>query len=475
MQVWERFKSWLFRQRRQKYKISHPDLYVLDVEELEKELAIAEEAKKLGVAGIPAPDATVLCGVESTIVHLVHKARLDYVDWAQGRLQTINESLNRRDLSPLVERALQADMEFTRKASSLFAESEELIAKLARSERKTRTELDGFRQQHSLNRDAQYPTGAASFLRYSLLALLILIEGVANAWFFAQGLTGGLLGGFVAAATFAFLNLVLAFAIGKFLIRFVFHRQVWGKLLGIVAMATVIGLVMGISLTIAHYRDALVLDVTDPARYAWETMLNNTFGLYDVFSWLLFGISVFFAVVAVFDGLFSDDLYPGYGRLTRRAKAAHDEFFDEVDGLREDLKSLRQAEIDTLDESLRQAQSMIAQSADYIAAKKSAESRLATAISNADHCMQALIKRFQNTNAIYRNGIPVPSYFNKNPPVPPIALPNFATAQDEADLAQQSAKLDSLQQSINEIRANIQGAYNREYDRLKPLANQLGE
>lgn len=475
MRLWETLKFWLFNKRRQKHKITHPDLYVLDVEELAQELAIAEKAKELGGAGIPTPDATVLCGIEFTIVHRVHKARLDYVDWAQGRLQAINESLNRRDVLPLVERALQADQEFDRKASSLFAESAALIAKLADGERKARTELEGFRQQHSLEREAQYPTGAASFFRYSLLALLILIEGLLNAWFFAQGLTSGLLGGFVAAALFAILNLVSAFLIGKFLIRFISHRQIWGKLLGFVAMTAATGLMIGISLTIAHYRDALVLDMVNPARYAWETLQKTPFGLNDVFSWLLFGISVFFAIVAVFDGLFSDDLYPGYGQLTRRAKAAHDEFFDEVEGLREDFESLRQAEIDTLDESLRQAQSLIAQSADYIASKKSAESRLVTAISDADHCMQALIKRFRDANAIYRNGIPVPGYFNQNPPLPPIVVPNFAIAQDEIALAQQATKLESLQQKINAIRANIQVAYNREYDRLKPLANQLGE
>ncbi len=475
MQFWESFKSWLFDKRRQKYKITHPDLYVLDVETLAKELAIADEAKTLGGAGIPSPDATVLCGIESTIVHRVHKARLDYVDWAQGRLQAINESLNRRDVSQLVERALQADQEFARKASSLFAENSSLIAKLAGSEKKTRMELESFRQRHSLEREAQYPTGAVSFFRYSLLALLILIEGLLNAWFFAQGLAGGLLGGFVAAASSALLNLVSAFLIGKFLIPVVFHRQVWRKLIGIVAMAPSVGLITVISLAIAHYRDALVLDVTNPARYAWETLQLTPFGLNDVFSWLLFGISVFFAIVAVFDGLYSDDLYPGYGRMTRRAKDARDEFHDEVDGLREELESLRQAEIDTLDESLHQAQSLIAQSADYIASKKSAESRLATAISDADHCMQALIKRFRDTNAIYRNGTPTPGYFNKNPPLPPIVVPNFAVAQDEAELAHQTAKFASLQQKINDIRANIQVAYNQEYDRLKPLADQLGE
>lgn len=475
MRFWETFKSWLFSKRRQKYKITHPDLYVLDVEELATELGIAEEAKKLGSAGIPAPEAMVLCGIESTIVQRVHKARLDYVDWAQGRLQAINESLIRRDVSPLVVRALQAAQEFARKASSLFAESEALIAKLSESEQKTRSELNAFRQQHTLTRDAQYPSGPASFFRYSLLALLILIEGIANAWFFAQGMTGGLLGGFVAAAAFAFLNLVTAFAFGKFLIRFVLHRQVWGKTLGILATMAALCLMTSISLLIAHYRDALVLDVADPARYAWKTLQQTPFGLNDVFSWLLFGISVFFAIVAVFDGLFSDDLYPGYGRLTRRAKAAHDEFLDEVDGLRKDLGSLKQAEIDSLDESLRQAQSLLAQSADYIGSKKSAESRLAAAISDADHCMQALIKRFRDTNAIYRKGVPVPGYFNQNPPLPPIVVPNFAVAQDEAELAQQTAQLKVLQEEINEIRANIQNAFNREYDRLKPLANQLGD
>jgi hypothetical protein len=54
-------------------------------------------------------------------------------------------------------------------------------------------------------------------------------------------------------------------------------------------------------------------------------------------------------------------------------------------------------------------------------------------------------------------------------------MPNFATAQDQVELAEQTAQLNILQQNVNDIRANIQVAYNREYDRLTPLVNQLGE
>lgn len=475
MRILELIKAWLFGQRKQKYKITHPDLYDLDIDAIAKELEIEREAARLGAAGIPSPEANILCGVESTIVQRIHKARLDYVDWARGRIQAINEILIRRDISHLVERALQADEEFARKADAVFSENEALLPKLAERKRITKTELDAFRQQHFLTRDANYPTGTASFLRYSILIFLILVEGGANAWFFSQGLDSGFIGGFVAAALFASMNLISAFLIGKFLIRFVFHRQVVGKIIGIGAAISAFVVMTGISLTIAHYRDALILEMENPARQAWETLQNNLFGLNDIFSWLLFGISMLFAILAVFDGLFSDDLYPGYGRIVRRANAAHDEFHDEVEGIREDLDSLRQEEIKGLDEGLQQAQSQIAQAIDYIDSKRSAESRLATAIDNADHCMQALIKRFRDTNAIHRNGAPVPNYFNQNPPLPFVDLPDFGLAQDQISLAQQTAKLNTLQNKINEIRANIQAAYNREHDRLKPLAGQLGD
>ena len=54
-------------------------------------------------------------------------------------------------------------------------------------------------------------------------------------------------------------------------------------------------------------------------------LLNSPFGLTDFSSWMLVLIGSLFALIALFDGLKSDDKYPGYGAVVRKLKDALDE------------------------------------------------------------------------------------------------------------------------------------------------------
>ena len=76
----ERFWNWLSASASGAPRKGHPDLYPLDVSQLTKELRLVEEGKRLGEAGLPAPDAKTLSGPEAAIVQRVEKARQDYVD-----------------------------------------------------------------------------------------------------------------------------------------------------------------------------------------------------------------------------------------------------------------------------------------------------------------------------------------------------------------------------------------------------------
>ena len=51
-------------------------------------------------------------------------------------------------------------------------------------------------------------------------------------------------------------------------------------------------------------------------------------------------IGLFFAVIALFDGLNIDDAYPGYGKITRKLKNAEDDYFGEIADLEEDVNDL---------------------------------------------------------------------------------------------------------------------------------------
>lgn len=158
--------SWLTASPTRRPTKGHPDLSPIDVDKLAQELRLHEEARRLGEAGLPTPDATEISGPEASALQRVEKARQDYVDWAVTRLGVLSEDLGRHNITQEVNRARQADKEFERKASARLSEDVATLRWLAETARQRRSELDSFKAQNQLERHAHYPTAAGSFYRY---------------------------------------------------------------------------------------------------------------------------------------------------------------------------------------------------------------------------------------------------------------------------------------------------------------------
>lgn len=469
MGLLERLWNWLTSSGSRKPRKAHPDLYPIDVERIAKDLQLVEQAKRLGEAGLPAVEATVISGPEAAIVQRVEKARQDYVDWGALRLNVLNTDLSRRDITKDVNRARQADQEFERKAGALLTEQDAAVRGLGEIARKRKTELESFRFEHQLLREAHFPTGSGSFLRYAFLVALIVIEGLLNATFFARGLDTGLLGGFTEAGIMAFINVLIAFLMGKFAISYCNHVRALPKTLGILALAAALAVMGCIGLGIAHYRDSLAAEISNPEKAALEALLTHPLHLSDFFSWALFLISVAFGLFSLFDGLFSDDLYPKYGAISRRTQSAIDDYEAELNTLRKDLEELKDGELEALDETLKRAQSDVSVFESLIHDKQMAGSRLSTALLDADNSLDALIKKFRTENELHRNRISRPAYFDCQPELRPIQIPSFKTDAEEAALQEQRNLVSALLSGEQDIRAKIQAAFNRQFDQLMPL------
>lgn len=469
MGLLRRLWNWLTSPRSARRRKAHPDLYPIDVDRLAKELRLAEEAKRLGEAGLPAADATVITGPEAAIVQRVEKARQEYIDWAALRLSISNSDLARRNITKEVNRARQADQEFERKASALLSEQDAIVRGLGEIARKRKEELETFRAEQGLTREAHFPTGTRTYLLYAVLVALIAVEGVLNASFFAQGLETGLLGGFMQAGVMAGINVVIAFLMGKFPIRYVHHRRTIAKSFGFLALAGSFIVMICIGLGIAHYRDSLVGDLVNPSSAALDAFVAHPFRLNDFFSWALFAISLVFGIASLFDGLYSDDLYPGYGGISRRMQEAVDDHEAELDTLRADLEGLKNEALNGLDAVLSQAQADVAGFESCIHDKQKNGLRLATALQDADHSLDALIKKFRTENELHRGTYPRPAYFDTHPEPRPIQWPDFSTKADDTALQEQRDLIRMLLAEEQEIRARIQAAFNQQFDRLKPL------
>lgn len=465
MGLLERLWDWLTSSGSGKPRKGHPDLYPLEVDKLAKELRLVDEAKRLGEAGLPACDATLISGPEAAVVQRVEKARQDYVDWAALRLNVLSQDLGRRNITQDVNRARQADKEFERKASTLLTEQDSILRTLGETARKRKAELDAFRTEHGLTREAHFPSGTRTYLLYAVLFLLVGVEGVLNARFFAQGLDSGLLGGFAEAAIMAAINVAVAFLLGKFAIRYVNHRSAALKTLGLAALAFSFFVMACVGMGIAHYRDSLTAEVANPAKAALDAFIEHPLHLRDFFSWALFAISMVFGIASLFDGLFSEDLYPGYGSISRRTQTAVEDHEDELNTLRIDLEELKNEELKALDKTLERAQADVAVFESLIKDKLMTGSRLSTALRDADNSLDALLRKFRTENELHRKGLQRPVYFDRQPDLRPIRTPDFSTAADEAGLREQRVLVNALLAEVQEIRARIQAAFTQHLDR----------
>jgi hypothetical protein len=467
MALLQRFWSWLTSPRAPARRPSHPELRPLDVEALTRELDLLAEARRLGAAGLPQPDARTLAGPEAVLVQRVEKARQEHVDWAVLRLGILDQDIARQGAALALRRAREADREFEREAGELLAEEEGVLRDLREAALNRRAELAAFRERNGLRRDADYPSPSMRVLLAGLLVLVVVLEGLANAFFFAAGVNSGLLGGFVYAALFAAINVALAYALGKYGVREIVHVRPLRRGLGLAALVFAVAAMIAIGLGIAHVRDALTAGLPDATEAALRSLRARPFELNGVPSWGLFVISVLFAAFALFDGLKTDDPYPGYGRLARRTRLALEDHDAELDEVRATLEAMKAARLAALDNDLQRSQAALAVLESLIGEKRATASRLANALRDADNSLDALLRRFRTENELHRAPAPRPAYFDTLPRLRPLALPDIDTSADEATLAEQRGLLAAVLAEVQGLRARIQAVFDRQYERLR--------
>ncbi|MHA6288196.1 hypothetical protein [Maricaulis sp. CAU 1757] len=219
-----------------------------------------------------------------------------------------------------------------------------------------------------IDRAAIYPK--SHILHFSVLAALILFEGLANAYFFSRGSDLGLLGGWLQAITVSFTNVIAAF----FLVGFIglrhmsnVRKPVIAGLAGIGVTVSVVAL-LALNLTASHFRDLLELNAATLALGGAETTgqvlapveaaFSNPLGIQTLEAMLLLVLGITFAAIAAYKGRTFDDAIPGYGGVTRRLEAAVRDLRKSIDTVGRDSRKLsadEQAELAVAREVLESA------------------------------------------------------------------------------------------------------------------------
>ena len=273
--------------------------------------------------------------------------------------------------------------------------------------------LTTFQNKHNLDRPADYPL--TNLRTIGVILLILLLEILLNGVTFSEYLVQGLLGGIVLAIVIAAINIFFGFIVGKYFFVQTWHKNIKRRIYSYLACILWCLFVIYYNLGIAFTRDNLQQAMGGDFQIG--KFFSDPFNLehYQHYqSWFLFLLGIVFAIIALIDGVASDDLYFGYGRVDRQEKEAKNAIQDLLDELTDDLETIKEKYINKLktDEA-------------YVHSGKNESQSLYSSrdrkITHFDHLVDAtkshckiLIKTYREKNAKVREDAP-PNYFEIDP------------------------------------------------------------
>ena len=449
------------------------ELTPVDAQTIATKYRLREEGERLGSEGVPSLDAKGPVGAEALVIAEIATARLAYLAWGSHRLNALDSEIDAWDIRHDINAALIADETFQNKAASLITTQRQVLDQLSKRVNERDTELQKFKEKNHIDRSCLAPTPSTKRLIYAILLLILIGESFANATFFQQGMAGGFLDGMGMALVFAAINLFPAFYIGKWLLPFNNHCESGRRITGYFGFVLWVFTAVTIALIVAHYRNALTAQSSDPATEAWNSLFGSPFALGNLNSLMLSILSIFFSLIALFDGYKTVDPYPGYGEVTERLETAQSEYAEEVNEVLSSLEIFKKEALEKVNSMVSRASGVSGALAGLINEKESAGQRLQAVMTQSSAAADAAVQIFRAENSIARRPGKDPKYFTESPELQKIEILNFDTTQSEAFREDLNGKVTELIERAQDIVQRIDKAFNQDYNTLKPLAEQF--
>jgi len=450
-------------------KDGEPHLMSFEIDELAKKFKINEEAKRLGKMGLPAFHAKELTSVETELVHHLNVQREQLLVNAENEIAKLDREFTDKEheYQRYITQSLSA--EFERKARQIMDTQGAWLKKLASNAIANIKELEIFRDENNLKRQANYPEKSQIFFRYTLLLILIAIEGSLNASFFSEGVSTGLIGGFVYAASLALINIAGCFFIGKIGVRWINHNKIYGKSIGLMSLLIAFLFLSSMALSIAHIREAMAMGAENPTQAAWEMMQHSIWMFKDLTSWFLIMLTIGFGIAAIADGVYIDDIYPGYGSIFRRTESAKEEFESEYEDIRFELEELKQEKLDFIDQQVSTCNELLFSIQNLLGTKKSILKKYQDKLNDSEVVLYATIRKFRFENEIVREDGLIPAYFNTMPSLNPITLPKMEQTRESLLIDKLTDVIKNHEKTISKQREEVYQVFEKFVSQLNHL------
>lgn len=465
MSAFEKFRNFVGR-RDTTIALPTSPFIVIDREGAIGRLKLDEKGQANGEADYPPESSQSLDDVEAEIVaeisEYAQRAQID----ASANFRVYGERLSElallRELSTLTGASQQASGDY--RATVIKRKGELALAKDAI--RESYRELDDFKAEHGIRRPAH--RGILPIYAYSTIGLAWFVESAANTAFLRVNDDAGLIGGFVAAAVVAAVNVFISAFVGRKVVPYLFYRHQPQRTYAHLGMAIWVAALFAWNLLAGHFRDAKAAGIAEPENAALALFADNLLQFDSIYSYGLLAAGLLFAIGAAIAGFKMDDPYPGYGDIYRRHEDRCEDYADQIEDAIADLQDIRDDAIGRAEGLRTELGVQFRERGDILAARESLRTRYRDHQDYLETQANALLSHYRGVNTRARSA-PVPRHFQNRWELPRTELP-LITDEPVVD-AEVARAQEALQQSI----ATISQAFNEAIESFEHLDRIKGD
>lgn len=329
------------RENSHDFRVSTEIFPSFDVEKVSRDFDLEKKATERGSQGLPSKGQKGFDEVEQSIIDRIEEEKKTAHQVVEDQFQTFADRMTNLDFEGQFGLIRQANansvsdfmVEATTGANILHPLREQI--KEAYEERKE------FRTRHSLGRAARTYSGAQTAFKLSLLFFIVVLETWLNGSFLAKGSEQGIVGGISLAIVFSVLNVGIALLASVFLVRLIFHKAWFAKIVGVLTVGLYLALTIALNLALAHYREVSGLVFENIGTQVMTRLNEAPFQLADIDSWTLFGFGLLCSLISFIDGFYLTDPYPGYAGVEKRLQKARNNYNSQKEELLAELTEIR--------------------------------------------------------------------------------------------------------------------------------------
>ena len=433
----------------------------IDREQAIRKLDLDRRAAQNGARNYPMPDSPGMDDVEQEIVAEIqkHSTRSQSEAASNHRVygQRLSELSLLRELSSITAASERAFGDF----NNLVMNVRGRLSLAADQVRESYRELVDFKSEHNLRRPAH--DGVKGIVAWSTFLISGTVETALNSIMLRVNDDYGYLGGLLAAAVVAAVNVGFSAFVGRLLFPYLFHRRMAQRAMAIVLTAAWFVAVFSWNLLAAQFRDAKAAGLVEPDKQALVAFMNSPFQLESIYSYGLLVAGLIFAIIAAVTALKMKDPYPGYGDLYKRHEDRCHDYADEIEDATNELTQIRDEATLEATEIRSELGAQFRERGQIITNREYHRGRFRDHQRALEDCCNSLLEHYRSLNVQARTDGAYPEHFRQRWQAHVSDLPHAA---DEPTTEEE---VRSAERSLSDAITRIGTAYNDAINSFKHL------